>query len=72
MPLIDYSKPMNFCDSTEAVSVVVNHALIQLRDQVAFQTEKDAAIVRAAEVLSSLLEDAQSEIEQLIGKMEVG
>ena len=63
---------MNFCDSTEAVSVVVNHALIQLRDQVAFQTEKDAAIVRAAEVLSSLLEDAQSEIEQLIGKMEVG
>ena len=72
MPLIDYSKPMNFCDSTEAVSVVVNHALIQLRDQVAFQTEKDAAIVRAAEVLSSLLENAQSEIEQLIGKMEVG
>ena len=37
MPLIDYSKAFSFCDSTEAVSVVLQHALVQLRDHVKFQ-----------------------------------
>ena len=72
MPLINYAKPMNFCDSTEAVSVVLQYALVQLRDYVKFQENRDTAIVRAAEILSSALEDAHSEVEQLIGKMEVG
>jgi len=49
---------------------VLQHALIQLRDCAAFQDEKDNAVVRAAEVLSAMLEDAQAEIEQLIGKMD--
>ena len=70
MPLIDYSKPVNFFDSAEGVSVVLQHALVQLRDCVAFQDEKDGAVMRAAEVLSAVLEDAHAEIEQLIGKIE--
>lgn len=69
MPLMDYSKSLTFCDTAEAVSVVLQHALVQLRDHAKFQDEQDSAVVRAAEVLSSVLEDAQAEVEQLIGRM---
>ena len=71
MPLIDYSTAFSFCDSTEAVSVVLQHALVQLRDHVKFQEEQDSAVLRAAEVLSSVLEDSQAEVEHLIAKMGV-
>ena len=69
MPLINYAKPMNFCDSTEAVSIVLQYTLVQLRDYVKFQEDRDSAVMRAAEILSSVLEDTHNEVEQLIGKM---
>jgi hypothetical protein len=70
MPVIDYSKPHNFCDSAEAVSVTLQYALVQLRDCAAFQDETDPAILRAAAVLSSILEDAKAEIERLLETLE--
>ena len=69
MPLINYAKPMNFCDSTEAVSIVLQYTLVQLRDYVKFQEDRDSAVMRAAEILSSVFEDTHNEVEQLIGKM---
>ena len=53
------------------MSVVLQHALVQLRDHVKFQEEQDSAVLRAAEVLSSVLEDSQAEVEHLIAKMGV-
>ena len=72
MPLIDYSKLLTFPDSVEAVSITLHHALIKLRDHVAFSERNDPAIERAAEHLSALLEDTQREVEQLIAAMERG
>ena len=71
MPLIDYSKSLTFCESAEAVSVVLQHALVQLRDHANFQDEQDSALMRAAEILSSVLEDAQAEVERLIERLGV-
>ena len=70
MPLIDYSKPVSFYDSSEAVCVVLQHALVQLRDHAMFHDDEEPSMLRAAETLSSLLEDAKMEIEQLIEHIE--
>jgi hypothetical protein len=70
MPVIDYSNSQSFCDSAEAVSVTLHYALVQLRDCAAFQDEPDQATLRAAAVLSSILEDAQAEIERLLKTLE--
>jgi hypothetical protein len=70
MPVIDYSKPQNFCDSAEAVSVMLSSALVQLRDHAAFQDEPDISILHAAALLSSVLEDAKAEVEHLLERLE--
>jgi len=71
MALINYSKPMDFCERAEAVSVVVQFALVQLRDYAEFHEDEDVALVRAAESLSSVLEDAKAEVERLLDMIEV-
>ena len=72
MPVIDYSKLLTFADSVEAVSITLHHALINLRDHVAFSENDDPSTRHAAEHLSALLEDARHDVEQLIAKMERG
>ena len=70
MPLIDYSKVLTFPDSVEALSITLHHALVNLRDQVAYGPRDDFAMQRAAEHLSALLEDGYGEVEKLIAAME--
>jgi hypothetical protein len=70
MPLIDYSKVLTFPDSVEALSITLHHALVKLRDQVAYGPRDDFAMMRAAEHLSALLEDGHKEVERLIAALE--
>lgn len=70
MPLIDYSKVLTFPDSVEALSITLHHALVQLRDQVAYGPRDDEAVLRAAEHLSALLEDGHKEAETFIAALE--
>ena len=72
MPLLDYSKPADFCESVEAVIVLLQYTLVQLRDHAAFGEEPDITILNASALLSSVLEDMKAEIERLHGTMEAG
>jgi len=72
MPLLDYSKPADFCESVEAVIVLLQYVLVQLRDHAAFDEELNIEVMNASALLSSVLDDMKAEIERLHGGMEAG
>jgi hypothetical protein len=72
MPSIDFNKPQTFLNTLEPLALALNCALVALRDEAHFQDERDEAIVAAAALLSSMLEDARLEVEALGNRLERG
>ena len=70
MPRHDFSKPVTFIDAVEALSFALNCALVRLRDHANHQDDADLAPLAAAEMLSSMLEDAHQEVSTLVVRLE--
>jgi len=70
MPTFDYTQPMTFLNAFEQFSVALHGVMVALRDEVNFGEERDEAILNAAALLCSLLEDTQSEANVLLEKLE--
>ena len=70
MPPFDYTQPMTFLNAFEQFSVALHGVMVALRDEVNFCEERDEAILNAAALLCSLLEDTQSEANVLMEKLE--
>jgi hypothetical protein len=70
MPPFDYTQPMTFLNAFEQFSVALHGVMVALRDEVNFGEERDEAILNAATLLCSLLEDTQSEANVLMEKLE--
>jgi len=70
MPPFDYTQPMTFLNAFEQFSVALHGVMVALRDEVNFGEERDEAILNAAALLCSLLEDTQSEANVLMEKLE--
>jgi hypothetical protein len=61
---------MTFLNAFEQFSVALHGVMVALRDEVNFVEERDEAILNAAALLCSLLEDTQSEANVLMEKLE--
>ena len=70
MPTFDYTQPMTFLNAFEQFSVALHGVMVALRDEVNFGEERDEAILNAATLLCSLLEDTQSEANALRERLE--
>ncbi len=70
MPQIDFKKPMTFLNTLEPFALALNCALVALRNEVQFQERRDQAVIDAAAMLSSMLEDAHVEVERLTDQLE--
>ena len=70
MPPFDYTQPMTFLNAFEQFSVALHGVMVALRDEVNFGESRDVAILNAAALLCSLLEDTQSEANVLLEKLE--
>ena len=70
MPPFDYTQPMTFINAFEQFSVALHGVMVALRDEVNFGEARDVAILNAAALLCSLLEDTQSEATVLMETLE--
>jgi hypothetical protein len=70
MAAMDFTKPMIFLNTLEPFALSLNCALIALRDEANFRDEGDPAIVSAAAIFSSMLEDAHAEVVTLGAQLE--
>jgi len=57
-PKIDFSKPMTFQNALETFTLSLAFVMVALRDEVSFREEPDQAVIQAAFLFCSLLEDA--------------
>jgi hypothetical protein len=70
MPPVDFSKPQTFFNTLESFALALNCAMIALRNEAGFHDQYDQAIVEAANIFASMLEDAKGEVEVLLTKIE--
>ncbi len=70
MTQIDFKTPMTFLNTLEPFAFALNCALVALRDEVQFQEQGNQAVVGAAAMFSSMLEDAHTEALMLGDQLE--
>lgn len=70
MPLIDYSKPMTFCDTVEAAAIILQACLTRLRDEAQFRDDDDHGPLYASHFLINMLTAALAEAEPLSDALE--
>ena len=70
MPQMNFIKPMTFLSTFEAFCVALNCVMVTLRDEASFHDSGDEAVLDAAQLLSSLLEDSHIEALELTRKLE--
>ena len=65
MPHYDFNKPMTFLNALEQYALAHQCVMVALRDEVSFGEARDHAILNAAHILTSMLEDARAEASAL-------
>ena len=69
-PQIDFTQPMIFKNALQHFALSLAFVMVALRDEAAFREEPDEAIVNAANLLCSMLEDSYREAMELAAGME--
>jgi hypothetical protein len=67
---VDFRKPVSFINILEPFTLALSTALVALRDEAEFHDNGDQAVLNAANVFCSLLEDAHGEASGLVGRLE--
>lgn len=70
MPQYDFSKPMTFLNALEQYALAHQAVMVALRNEVNFGEACDHALLNAANLFCSMLEDAQPEVDELTSKIE--
>ena len=70
MPSYDFKKPMTFLNALEQYALAHQSVMTALRDEVNFGEDSDHAILTAANLFCSMLEDAHPEAVALMNKLE--
>ena len=69
-PQIDFSKPPIFLNALEHYALALAHVMVAMRDEASFREEPDQALVNAAHLFCSMLEDAHREAMMLADRLE--
>ena len=69
-PQIDFTQPMTFQNALQNFALSLAFVMVALRDEAAFREEPDEAILNAANLLCSMLEDSHREATKLAAGME--
>ncbi|MFM8607576.1 MAG: hypothetical protein ACKOBC_06385 [Hyphomicrobiales bacterium] len=69
-PYIDFSKPMTFQNALQHFALALAFVMVALRDEAAFRDEPDQASLNAAHLFCSMVEDALTDAEAVVERME--
>ena len=69
-PQIDFTQPMTFQNALQNFTLSLACVMVALRDEASFRDEPDDAIVNAANLLCSMLEDAHNDARSLVNQIE--
>jgi len=70
MPHYDFEKPMTFLNALEQYALAHHAVMVALRNEVNFGEDLDHALLNAANLLCSILEDSHPEALELTNKIE--
>jgi len=70
MPHYDFSKPMTFLTALEQYALAHQAIMAALRDEVNFGEARDHALLNAANLFCSMLEDTHPEAVELTNRLE--
>jgi hypothetical protein len=69
-PQIDFTQPMTFQNALQNFALSLACVMVALRDEVNFGEDRDHALLTAANLFCSMLEDAHPEAVALMNKLE--
>ena len=70
MPHYDFNEPMTFQNALEQYALAHHAVMVALRNESNFGEDRDHALLNAANLFCSLLEDTHSEVVQLTNAIE--
>jgi len=70
MPHFDFNEPMTFTNALEQFALAHQAVMVALRNEANFGEDRDHAVLNAATLFCSMLEDTHPEVLELTRKIE--